>query len=264
MQSKGAIKIERTKIFADGLAGSVDYNAYSVGIRNDGTIELIDCQVYGIHSGLSTRGNTYVNGGIYEGVNHGGLYLSNYENTTDEEPQEAYIENATIAGVNYKGKNKAIFQGSFNPESGLYVSDGCNLSLYLDNCTLKSKGRYLIAVSYQNNKVYMTNCSIDDSFCGWATTNELTGTDTVHKSIYGLTEDEIEVIAAQTGVKKFLPRPLLRFDSPLNRIILGQGNTFKIEDLLAFQTPNSDTRYSNILDVYEESNVKCYIMPNVS
>lgn len=251
LKNLGVAKVEKTKLFGDGLAGSIDYDAYSRGVYNSDTIELIDCQAYGIHSGLSSTGECYINGGLYEGINHGGLYLANTSNSTTEAPKEMFVENATIAGAHYRGKNKAKREGIFNPLTSLYVSSGCNLSLYLDNCILKGGYQWVMAVSYQNNKVYMSNCSIDLSFKGFATTSEV-------ETIRGLSTEELASINAETGVLKTMPKNVIRVDSALSKIYFGLGNNFKINHLLAYHSANA-AGYDEITDVFEETNQRYYV-----
>lgn len=259
--STGVVTAKNSKFFADGLSGNdADYSQISLGIKNAGTLELVDCEAYGTHSGLQHNGvYCHINGGLYEGVQHGGIYLAGGD---ADSPKTIYIENATISSAPYKGKNKTLYK--HEPSStAMYVSSGSYMSAYLDNCIIRGGHRWIMAISYSNNNVYISNCTIDMNFKGFASSTEINGgTDTegneIKKSVIGLTEDELAVMNAEEGDSKTLPRPAIRVDSIHDKVYLGKGNKFKINHLLAFFPPTV-TGYDDIHDVMEDTSQAYYI-----
>lgn len=130
------------------------YSTLPQGILNWGTLYINDAHVIGTHAGLQNAGALYINGGVYEGYGHGGIYFA-VDNTV------SYVSRATIKEcgipdgyVNTAGKNGAAF----------YVGGGSNMSVYLDHCNIiGSKKHFTIRGTggEKNNSVYVSNCKVD-------------------------------------------------------------------------------------------------------
>ncbi len=126
----GELNIENSNIVADS---KYNYDGetiifFSEGIRNAGIATIKNCNVTGTHTGISSGGELYVDGGTYESVGIGGIYIYGIAKTS-------YIYNATVRECDYKG----IY--NVNPErsshTGLCIggaTEGNNLSVYVDSC----------------------------------------------------------------------------------------------------------------------------------
>lgn len=147
-----------------------DYACSSRGVFSTGSLTLKNCNVYGVHSGITSRGDLYIDGGTYEGYGHGGLYIG-------AEGKTSYLKNATFKDSVMK--NDYIDDGvAGTNKSGAYVGGASNVTVYIDNCNfsgayypfvLRSSGYMVDGVKhYESNvNVYISNSTIDfdrDSF----------------------------------------------------------------------------------------------------
>jgi hypothetical protein len=183
--------IENCNLFADGTAGSVgDGYAGTQGIQNSGTAELKNCTVYGTHSGLQCNdgSNTNIDGGLYEGVGHGGVYIIN--------SNKFYAENATFRNAPYRGKQKAKFNYANTQYmvAAVYIGGGNDIKAYFDNCILDGSGpvavpegdsflggepiRLRASSGEQNNAAYISNCTLMGD-------GKITFSNATHKLHYG-------------------------------------------------------------------------------
>ena len=172
--------IEDTDIFADGTTGSAaagnEGYAIAIGLWNLGTMTVKNCNVYGLHSGFqcSDGSVTTIDGGVYEGPGHGGIYIA------IGETGKFYAENATFRLAKYRGKYKSRFryEGMYM-YAAVYIggSEGqSNLKAYFDNCIFDGSGpeflpdgdnvvgaepiRFRGSLGEQNNSIYISNCTI--------------------------------------------------------------------------------------------------------
>lgn len=157
----GTATLINSKIFADSVSGNGD-GASATGILSTGNITIKDCEVYGTFSGVCIRdGSSHIDGGIYEGVGHGGFYFNNPGGTS-------YIEDAIIRNTKYVGRYKNLFDydTQYNV-TAFYVGGGedySNISVYIDNCEIDGgKGNPFVlrgTDGEQNNAVYLSNCKV--------------------------------------------------------------------------------------------------------
>lgn len=141
-----------------------DYASTSRAVFNTGTAILKNCTMYGTHSGVTSKGVLYIDGGTYEGYGHGGFYLSS-------EAKTSYFKNATFKDCEMR--NDYIDDGvAGTNRSGGYIGGASNVTLYIDNCdfsgdmypfVMRSSGYRVDGVKYyeSNISVYVSNSTID-------------------------------------------------------------------------------------------------------
>ena len=149
-----------------GNATGNNYGSASRGIYSTASLELYDCYIWGAHSGVTTTGSVYVDGGTYEGYGHGGFYLAGgsktshfYNATISWSPMREGFEADTVAGTN---------------GAGMYISQASYIKAYFDNCKFNmNEGNasqnwdgdkcplYAIAINNGYNEVYVSNCHIE-------------------------------------------------------------------------------------------------------
>lgn len=236
--AKATIRNSHCRAEAPFMSGS-----HADGILVNGAIEIINCNIYGSSIGVNcskTTQEVYINGGLYEGVDAGGIGLLGYSAANANKP--VYIENATFSAVHLKeGKSLSSYE---NPARGVHISsDSSGVKLYFDNCTFRGGHREVLDIRGTNNNVYMSNCTIDKNTTNFATTDEITN------NIIGLTQSEIEAANAEEGEDKTLPRNVIKIDSSTNKLYLGKGNNFKRNHLLVHRLAGE----SNDIDAFIEN-----------
>lgn len=146
-------------VFGDANA-PLEGNIISIGVMNVGNATLNNCHVSAIKSGLDTRlgSKTYVNGGIYESTDHGGIYFCHGPSG------EAYINGAKIVCCEYKGKYEESEAANFG---GFYIGGvgeaGSNMKAYINNCSITGGSAAFVirgSSGEQNNEVYISNSTI--------------------------------------------------------------------------------------------------------
>lgn len=174
------VEISNVNVYADGTNGGTgisndDANTilgYSVGITNGGRMVLDNCVVFGTLTGVqcSNGSHTVINGGVYDGVGHGGVYLAHVGGSF-------YARNATFRCVPYNGKYMDIYEyiNADYLNAALYMSrDVDGLKGYLDNCILDGGQRHTHGVDSEgdsyggdpfrmksggtNRALYLSNC----------------------------------------------------------------------------------------------------------
>ena len=155
----GILNIENSRIFADAAYcdDGTNYIYMSIGIQNMGVATVKNCDVTGTHSGISSSGTLYVDGGTYQSIGHGGVYVSGNGKTS-------YIQNATLKACEYEGAYNVSPETSNN--TGFYVGGSLgqdNLVVYIDNCDFYGD-RAPFALrgtdGEQNNSIYISNSRI--------------------------------------------------------------------------------------------------------
>jgi hypothetical protein len=135
------------------------YDEYSIGVRNYGTLYLNDCYVMGTHCGVGNSAILTVNGGIYEGYGHGGLYFSN-DNTA------SYVKDAIIRECTMPDGYTAT-AGDNN--TGFYIggsSTANNITVYMDNCDIYGSDKPFVlrgTDGEKNNSLYISNSTVNDA-----------------------------------------------------------------------------------------------------
>ena len=136
--------VSNCNIFADGIHGGVGVTqeesklpGKSAAIFTIGTATVENCNVFGTLCGINcgTSSTTTINGGLYEGVGHGGIYFANTDGN-------CYVQNATFKCVPYKGvyKDKYMYQGSDYLNAAAYVGSKPGVKAYADNCVFDGGG----------------------------------------------------------------------------------------------------------------------------
>ena len=114
----------------------------------------------------------------------------------------------------------------------------------------------------------MTNCKVDRSVINFADAWEVLGGtlsngQEVISRMVGLTEAELDLIRAEEGEYKTLPRPVVRVDDTSSKIYLGKGNNIKINHLLGYASVNisdeANRLYQSVSDIVENTNQTYYI-----
>ena len=106
-----------------------DYASRSRGVYCEGALELYNCTVDGNHSGVTTKGSLYIDGGEYLGYGHGGLYLAGSDTVN-------YVYNAKISW-NFMAEGKIDDGIAGTNCAGMYFGGGSsNMVLYIDNCEI--------------------------------------------------------------------------------------------------------------------------------
>ena len=154
--SKGDVKISNCEIVAksDYTANEAgtDYASHSRGVYCEGKLEMYDSYVWGSHSGVTAKGDVYVDGGTYEGYGHGGIYFSGNDSTS-------YIYNAAINWAEMKEGTYAD-TGAGTNEAGMYVGSASNMTVTMDNCNIYGTFYGIVlrnSSGENNNKVYVSN-----------------------------------------------------------------------------------------------------------
>ena len=74
----------------------------------------------------------------------------------------------------------------------------------------------------------------------------------------GLTPAELEMMNAESGDLKTLPRKVFRIDDKSNKVYFGKGNNFKVNHLLAWYLPES-SGYTDTSDAFETTDQDFYV-----
>lgn len=106
---------------------------------------------YGAREALSLFGTARINGGVYEGCQHGGAYLGG---------TDIKVKNATFRNIEYTGDcgwNDTHFGAVFCGGSA------GNANVSFDNCRFEAEARtaYTFTAKYTNTKVYLSNSVIE-------------------------------------------------------------------------------------------------------
>ena len=150
--------VRNSTIFADAPDCHWENNC-SQGIISVGELHVDGCTVFGTHSGINCRRNTYINGGVYTGFCHGGVYIGGKNHV-------CYINDVTLRCGNYEGQFD--YSGKTGEIYGsMYIggsADASGLSAYLDGCTITNDGGNPIVMrgtdGEQNNTVYISNSMV--------------------------------------------------------------------------------------------------------
>ncbi|MBR6760377.1 MAG: hypothetical protein IKM03_08395 [Alistipes sp.] len=134
------------------------------------TVRLNNCNIYGAHSGGTFRGNLFIDGGIYRGYSHGGLYISNGASYKTIIKNAQIREEVSLPDGYYDdgvaGTNKA----------GMYTGAASNMKIYMDNCNVFGRAqpivlKYTDGSSY-NNALYVSNTSINKDYTHYGVRND--------------------------------------------------------------------------------------------
>ena len=151
------MSIVNCNIKADGFGDTTTeamYAVCAVVFNNSVDNEIIGGYYYGTREALVARASCRINGGVFEGCQHGGAYIS----STDVK-----IKNATFRNIPYTGDC-----GWNDPHYGVIYcgSSSGDVAAYFDNCQFDStiRASYGITAKYSNTKVYLSNSVINGNF----------------------------------------------------------------------------------------------------
>ena len=108
---------------------------------------------WGAREALGIHGMARINGGVYEGCQHGGAYMSG---------NDIKVKNATFRNVDYTGE---VGWDSSNWHGAAVYCGGSNggANVWFDNCRFEStvKTTHGIVAKYRDTKVYLSNSVIE-------------------------------------------------------------------------------------------------------
>lgn len=133
------------------------------------TLTLKNCYVYGAHSGITIKGNLYVDGGTYCGYSHGGFYLSNGA------AHNTHIKNAKIIEVDLaEGFIDDGVAGTNN--AGMYTGAAIGMQIYIDNCMFYGSAQPIVlkfsSSSSYNNTIFISNSSMNKDYTHYGFRND--------------------------------------------------------------------------------------------
>ena len=165
--------LEETEVFADSAACADG----GIGVEAYGVLTVKNCRVYGARQGILIQPGcaASVDGGVYEGTTHGGVFIANTAGQT-------YVQNAVIRAARYRGqfKGSAANYGQGYMMAAVYIGGGegySDISAYMDNCLIDGGSpviftdsgetpigcepiRFRGSSGEQNNKLYLSNCTL--------------------------------------------------------------------------------------------------------
>lgn len=156
----GNIDVKNTYINSDAKYSDdgVNYIYLSVGIQNVGKANIVNCDITGTHSGISSYGELSIDGGTYRSCGHGGIYFCGSDT-------ESYVKNAKIIDEKYMGKYD-VLESTYNG-AGFYIggsSTAKNITVYMDNCEMYGEKYPFVlrgSSGEQNIELYISNSSIN-------------------------------------------------------------------------------------------------------
>ena len=157
--NQGTLNIKNSKIYADAKYSDDGYNYIylSVGIQGNGPTIVKNCDITGTHSAISSYNTLYVNGGTYQSVGHGGIYVSGAGNT-------CYIYHASMKAIAYDGQYEVKPETTNNV--GFYIGGGpdeSNITVFINGCEFYGTRAPLAlrgTSGEQNNTLYISNSRI--------------------------------------------------------------------------------------------------------
>ena len=149
-------------------AAGNDYGATSRGVNcPGGSAKFINCHVKGTHSGMTIKGDLYVDGCVFESYSHGGIYIGSTGKTVylrNSVIQQCEMPNGYIAD-NVAGTNNA----------GMYVGGASNITIYVDNCKFYGIQQPIVlrgSSGEQNNSLYISNSYINLNYQNYGIRND--------------------------------------------------------------------------------------------
>lgn len=132
-----------------------------IGVKNDGlSVNLENCNVYGTHSGIQTRGHALIDGGEFCSFGHGGVYATSH---TSDFNSEIRIKNAKLYCSPVLNGYKNDVDGN---DSALYIGGKDNIKVYVDNCIISAEIQPIVVkdtTSEGNNHLYISNSLMNNT-----------------------------------------------------------------------------------------------------
>ena len=161
--SNGNSVITNCHIEADGFSdtdtdgdGTVDVvRVYAVVSSANSDIIINGGYYWGARDALGIVGAARINGGIYEGCQHGGGYM---------EGSDIMVKNATFRCVEYKGE--VGWKDNFHGGAVYCGSSVNNVNVSFDHCRFESNCHATsgVVAKYTGTEVLLSNCVIDGDF----------------------------------------------------------------------------------------------------
>ena len=165
------------------------YPVYPISCDADSHITINGGYYWGARDAFATHGSARINGGIFEGCQHGGAYMSG---------SDIKAKNAIFRNVEYKG-TVGWLEGQ-NHSGAIYCGSPTNndVNVYFDNCrfessTLASNG---IVAKNTGTEVFLSNCVINGDF---VSDMRIDGGNTIHIG-KNVTYDANKVHVDSTGI----------------------------------------------------------------
>ena len=142
-------EISNSNIVADyNYAGTSndDYSCRGIYAKPNTNLAINNCHVKATREALVLYGaNAYINGGTYEGVQHGGAYFSG---------EKAVVKDATFRKWDYDGKyNKDNFE-CYN--ASFYIgSPDREVKVFMNNCRVENATNSVLSSNYNNKNTYL-------------------------------------------------------------------------------------------------------------
>lgn len=160
---QGNPTVENTTVVADYNLESVsvndDYTCKGISVNSSSQISsltLNNCNIKATREAIGSifNGNLYINGGTYEGIQHGGAYFS---------CNKVVAKNATFRKWNYDGQfNKDNFY-SYN--AAFYIGTASReVKVFMDNCKLENATNAVLSSNYscKNTYLYASNTAFNN------------------------------------------------------------------------------------------------------
>ena len=157
----GEISNSKIVAWANYDSSDTDYTSLSIGCDVDGPTTIVNCDIYGVHSGINATSHINVNGGTYSGYGHGGIYFSGSNKTS-------YVKNAVVQEADLPDGYQTFKPGATH--GGCYIGGGIgqsNIQVFMDNCVLIGQ-KYGIVLrgsdGEENNAVYISNSTLNKNY----------------------------------------------------------------------------------------------------
>jgi hypothetical protein len=145
-------------VYSDHTANAAgnNYKATGRGLTTEPTSSttLTDCCAIGAHSGMTAKGLITIDGGIYKGVSHGGLYLS-------ASGANQYIKNATCME---EPMFEDYYMDSVAGTNGASFYSSGSQNIYIDNCSFTSRVQHIVLKSNKTEKLYISNSAMTTDY----------------------------------------------------------------------------------------------------
>ena len=154
----GQLINSRIVSYANYKSNESRFTSYSVGCKSEGNLSIINCYIYGVHSGINTISSMSIDGGMYCGYGHGGIYCAGIGQTYK-------IKNAIIAQSEMPAEYEDLGVGC--TQGGLYIGGGKNrnnIEVFVDGCTIIATKNPIVlrgSSGEQRNSLYISNTNLD-------------------------------------------------------------------------------------------------------
>lgn len=141
----------------DSQGNHIDKSAAAITTSAAASLKLRGGYYWGAREGLSLRGPTEIDGGIFEGCGHGGMYCAG---------ESFKVKNAILRNVPYTGESDWTGENSGNNDNyhaGVVYcgssDENKNLEIYFNNCRFEAPtaANNMLIAKYHSTKVYLSN-----------------------------------------------------------------------------------------------------------